>query len=267
MTHTTNAPETLFRQAMEAPLTPEGEIAARRALQALMNDLLARRELKYDPRLRGMLLACRLRLRALQNIVLCARGESDFLAGPCELREYAQDLCAAANILLTPQGRQVRFAAPEEPMECPCAPRDIAWLLLELICNCALHCPGEEIAVTLQPQGKRRARAYVLTVECEGSLDLTALHAAGLRTGSGVAAMQRIAWLHRGALLWLERGGRSAAALRIGGTTPAIRFPQETLATPSTEGNYRYDTPDCVELLSDPCSCVYIALAPAVGGM
>jgi len=256
MTHITDAPETLFRQAMEAPLTPEGEIAARQALQALMNDLLTRRELKYDPRLQGMLLACRLRLRTLQNIVLCAREEADFLARPCELREYASDLCAAANILLTPLGRQVRFAAPEEPMEALCAPRDIAWLLLELICNCALHCPGEVICVSLHPQGRRRARAYTLTVECEGPLDLAALHAAGLRTGSGIAAMQRIARLHRGALLWLERGGKSVAAFRIAGNPCGLQ-----------ECRPCSDVPDCVELLSDPCSSVYTALAPATGGI
>ena len=256
MTHITDAPETLFRQAMEAPLTPEGEIAARQAIQAVMNDLLARRDLKYDPRLRNMLLACRLRLRALQNIILCAREEADFLARPCELREYAQDLCAAANILLTPLGRQVRFAAPEAPMECPCAPRDIAWLLLELICNSALHCPGEEIAVSLEPapRGRGRARACTLAVECEGSLDLSALHAAGQRTGSGVAAMQRIAWLHHGALLWLERDGKSIAVFRIAGRM-------------DSRLTDRYDAPDCVEFLSDPCSPVYIALAPALGGL
>jgi len=259
MIHTTNVPEALFRQAMDAPLTPEGEIPARQAIQAVMNDLLARRELRHDPRLRNMLLACRLRLRALQNIVLCARKEEGFLARPCELREYAQDLCAAANLLLAPLGRQVRFSAPEEPMEVLSAPRDIAWLLLELICNSALHCPGEEIHVSLRPQqgtllpcGKKRARAYTLTVACDGPLDLAALHAAGQRAGSGVAAMQRIAWLHHGALLWLERWGRSIAVLRLAG---------------GAAGRDRYDAPDCVELLSDPCSQVYIALAPAVGGI
>ncbi|MCL2300687.1 MAG: hypothetical protein FWC27_11155 [Firmicutes bacterium] len=253
MIHTTNAPETLFRQAMEAPLTPDGEMDARQALQYAMNGLLARRELKRDPRLQNMLLACRLRLRTLQNIILCARQESDFILRPCELREYIADLCAASNTLLAPLGRQVRFEAPEEPMECLCAPRDIGWLALELICNSALHCPGEEIQVKLEPRGKKRARACVLTVECEGPLDLDALHVSGLRAGSGVAAMQRIAWLHRGALLWLEREGKSIAVLRIEG------------------GRQEYrpygDMPDDVELLSDPCSQVYIALAPAAGGV
>jgi len=266
MIHTTNVPEALFRQAMDVPLTPEGEIPARQAIQAVMNDLLARRELRHDPRLRNMLLACRLRLRALQNIVLCAREEEDFLARPCELREYAQDLCAAANLLLAPLGRQVRFSAPEEPMEVLSAPRDIAWLLLELICNSALHCPGEEIHVTLESAGAPRSRdrkrpCGVLTVECEGPLDLAALHASALRAGSGIAAMQKIAWLHRGALLWLERGGKSVAALRLSGRHGMENKSGKWLASQPYD-----DAPDCVELLRDPCSLVYIALAPAVGG-
>jgi hypothetical protein len=264
MIHTTNTPDTLFRQAMDAPLTPEGEPLARQALHSLAADLLARRDLRRDPRLRNMLLACRLRLRALQNTVLCARAEDGFLPCPCELREYAQDLCFAANTLLAPLGRQVRFSAPEEPMECPCAPRDVAWLLLELVCNSALHCPGEEIRVSLAPRGKKRARACVLTVACEGPLDLAALHAAGLREGSGIAALRRIAWLHRGALLWLEQDGKSIAALRLSGV---LRTTAPACGHPSTEGNCRYDAPDYVDLLSDPCSLVYIALAPAVGGI
>ena len=262
MIHTTDASEILFRQAMaasaaalDAPLTLEGEGAARLQLHSLMGELLARRDLRRDPRLRNMLLACRLRLRALQNIVLCAREEGDFLPCLCELREYTQDLCAAANTLLAPLGRQVRFTAPGEAMECLCAPRDIAWLLLELICNSALHCPGEEIAVSLYPGGKNRTRAYTLTVECGSPLDLEALHASGLREGSGIAAMRRIAWLHHGALLWLERGGKSVAALRLGARHPATAI------------TGAYDPPDYVELLSDPCSPVYIALAPAVGGI
>jgi len=263
MIHIAEAPEALFRQAMAAALTPEGENEARTQLHSLMGDLLARRDLERSQRLQNMLLACRLRLRALQNIVLCAREEEDFLPCLCELREYTQDLCAAANTLLTPLGRQVRFEAPEERMEAFCAPRDIAWLVLELVCNCALHCPGEEIAVSLRPpaaspprpRGKKRPRAYTLTVECDGPLDLEALHTAGLREGSGVAAMRRIAWLHHGALLWLERDDKSVAALRLGGWHPATGI------------TGAYDPPDYVELLGDPCSPVYIALAPAVGSL
>ena len=272
MIHVTQTPEVLFRQAMGTPLTPEGEGFARAALQNVMNELLSRRDLKYDPRALNMLLACRLRLRALQNIVICAREEDEFIARPCELREYVSDLCAASDMLLRPLGRLVRFEAPEEAMEVLCAPRDIAWLVLEMICNCALHCRGEEIAVSLEAKRKRRrqcarrdngACSITLTAQCEGGLDLEALHAAGRREGSGAAAMQRVAWLHRGALLWLERDGMSVAALRMNGvlrtTTPAhVRHP-------STEGNYWCDVPDDVELLSDPCSQVYVGLAPAVG--
>ena len=239
---------------MAAPLTSEGEALARQALQDLMGALLARHDLRRDPRLQNMLLACRLRLRALQNMVLCAREEflpTTFV--PCELREFTADLCAAANMLLAPLGRAVRFRAPEEPMEALCAPRDVASLVLELICNCALHCPGEEIHVSLRPLGKKHNRAFVLTAECAGPLDLTALHAGILRAGSGAAAMQSVARLHRGALLWLERGGKSVAAFRLSGG-------QQGRASDC------YAAPDYVELLSDPCSPVYIALAPALGG-
>ncbi|MDR2688043.1 MAG: hypothetical protein LBB75_09840 [Oscillospiraceae bacterium] len=249
------APDTLFRQAMEAPLTPEGEASARVKIQNAMNGLLARRDLKCDPRARNMLLACRLRLRSLQNTVICARGEEGFIARPCELREYVRDLCAASDTLLAPLGRAVRFGAPEEAVEALCAPRDIAWLVLEMICNCALHCRGEEIAVSLEPKGGRgRHCSVTLTARCEGRLDLEALHAAGLRPGSGVAAMQRIAWLHRGALLWLERDGMSVAALRIAGKAGR------------QERRPAGDEPDDVEMLSDPCSQVYVGLAPAGGG-
>ena len=254
MIHTTNAPDALFRQAMAAPLSPEGEGFARSAIQNAMENLLARRDLRRDPRLQNMLLACRLRLRTLQNIVLAAREEDEFIARPCELREYISDLCAASDLLLRPFGRTVRFGAPEEAMEALCAPRDIAWLALELICNCALHCPGEEIRLALEPRGNKHAHALVLTTQCEGSLDLDALHAAGLRAGSGIAAMRRIAWLHHGALLWLERDGMSIAALRLGGRTGGRQ-----------ECRPYSDAPDYVELLSDPCSQVYTALAPATG--
>ena len=260
---TTHAPDALFRQAMaasaaalEAPLTPEGEGAARAALQNAMTGLLARRALKHDPRAQNMLLACRLRLRTLQNIVLAAREEGEFIARPCELREYISDLCAASDMLLRPIGRRVRFEAPEEAMEALCAPRDIACLVLEMICNCALHCRGEEIAVSLEPKklrGRHGHCSITLTIQCEGSLDLNALHAAGQREGSGVAAMQRVAWLHRGSLLWLERDGMSVAALRLTGRMGGRVADW-------------YDAPDSVELLSDPCSQVYVWLAPAVGG-
>jgi len=257
---TTKTPDALFKQAMEAPLTPEGEGFARAALQSAMNELLARRDLRHDPRALNMLLACRLRLRTLQNIVLAAREEGDFIVRPCELREFISDLCAASDMLLCPLGRKVTFEAPEEAMEALCAPRDIAALVLEMICNCALHCRGEEIRLSLEAKqrGRQTARrdnapcVLTLTAACEGALDLAALHAAGERAGSGVAAMQRIAWLHRGALLWLERNGEAIAALRLSGKTGGRMADW-------------YDAPDCVELLSDPCSQVYVGLAPVLG--
>jgi len=261
MIDTTKAPEALFRQAMESPLTPENEGFARASLQNAMNGLLARRDLKYDPRALHMLLACRLRLRTLQNIVLCARREDEFIARPCELREYISDLCAASDMLLRPLGRTVRFEAPEEAIEVLCAPRDIASLVLEMICNCALHCRGEEIALLLEAKrrrGRQCARrdngacSITLTARCEGGLDLEALHAGVLREGSGAAAMQRVAWLHRGALLWLERDGVAVVALRLSGRTGGRMADW-------------CDVPDDVEMLSDPCSQVYVGLAPAVG--
>ena len=244
----------LFRQAMEIPLAPEREGEARAALQSTMNELLSRKDLRHDPRAQNMLLACRLRLRTLQNIVLAAREEGEFIARPCELREYISDLCAASDMLLRPQGRAVRFEAPGEAMEIMCAPRDIACLALEMICNCALHCRGEEIGVSLEPKKRqgRREGVITLTARCEGSLDLEALHAAGRREGAGVSAMQRTAWLHRGSLLWLERNGVSVAALRLNGRVGGR--PMDW-----------YDAPDVVEMLSDPCSQVYVGLAPALG--
>jgi len=159
----------------------------------------------------------------------------------------------------------VRFEAREEAMEALCAPRDIASLVLEMICNCALHCRGEEINLSLETKKRRGRRGQrgkdarqdsviTLTARCEGSLDLDSLHAAGQREGSGTAAMRRVARLHRGALLWLERDGISIAALRLSGRQGG-RIADW------------YDAPDYVEMLSDPCSQVYVGLAPAVGGV
>jgi len=254
MIETTDALYARFRQAMECD--PREEARARQCLQGLMNELLAHRDAPQDLRLQNMLLACRLRLRAVQNLSLAGRREEDFFPCRCEIREYTEDLCAAADLLLRPLGRRVRFEAPEEAMEAVVSPRDCGWLALELICNCALHCRGEEIGVTLEPRGGKRNRAFVLTVACEGRLDLDALHAAGGREGSGAAAMRRTAWLHHGALLWLEREGKAVAAFRIMGKACGR---QECRP-------YSYsELPDYVELLKDPCSPVYIALAPAVG--
>jgi len=268
MIETTDALYARFRQAMDLPVEPSGEALARQSLQGLMNELLARRDMPRDLRLQNMLLACRLRLRAVQNISLAGRHEEDFLPCRCEIREYIEDLCAAADMLLRPQGRRVRFEAPEEAMECLCTPRDIGWLVLELVCNCALHCRGEEIAVTLEPRGRRRYRAFVLTVACAGTLDLDALHASGGRAGSGVAAMRRAAWRHHGALLSLGRDGKAVAALRLGtgqGIQGHVKGGWENQKSGRQECRPYSELPDYVELLRDPCSQVYIALAPAVG--
>jgi len=270
MINTTQTPDTLFRQAMEAPLTPEGEGFARASLQIVINELLSRRDLKHDPRALNMLLACRLRLRTLQNIVLAAREEADFIARPCELREYTADLCAASDMLLRPLGRCVRFEAPAQAMGALCAPRDIAWLVLEMICNCALHCRGEEINLSLEPKrtrGRGGQCVLTLTVRCGGSLDLEALHASGfLRAGSGISAMRRVAWLHRGSLLWLERDGVSIAAFRLAGRLNGRAMDwYDAPRSPQSQRLCGVDEPDTVELLSDPCSQVYVGLAPAVG--
>jgi len=248
-----------FQQAMRLPVNEAGEMRLRGALQALMGELLLRNP-KYDMRAQSMLLACHLRLRALQNTVLAGRGEEDFAPQRCDLRSWFEDLCAACDMLLHPLGRSVILEAPEEPIEAACAPRDIAWLLLELICNCARHCEGEEIRVAMDLKrkrrganhhsGQRRPAACFASVACEGELDLRRLHAAGQRPGTGIAAVQRTAYLHGGSMMWLGRDGLSIASLRIP-LRPCGAIP---LA----------ETPDFVELLSDQLSPVYTALAPAV---
>lgn len=244
-----------FQQAMRLPVDEAGEMRLRGALQALVGELLPR-NLKYDMQARGMLLACRLRLRLLQNTVLAGRAEDDFALQRCELRSWFEDLCAAADLLLHPLGRAVLFDAPEEIMEAACASREIAWLLLELICNCARHCDGEDICVEMRlkrPAGLSarhgRAGACVTTVSCIGELDLRRLHDAGRRQGAGISAVQRIAWLHGGSILWLRRDDLSVASVRI-----PLR--------PNAKAPYA-ETPDFVELLGDRLSPVYTALAPA----
>jgi len=248
-----------FQQTMRLPMNEAGEMRLRGALQALMGELL-RHNPKYDMRVQSMLLACHLRLRALQNHVLASRRENDFAPQRCDLRAWFEDICAAADMLLHPLGRSVVFNAPEETVEAACAPRDIAWLLLELICNCARHSEGEEIRVAMDIKRKRhgmnyrsgqhRPAACFVNVACEGELDLRRLHAAGQRPGTGIAAVQRIAYLHGGSMIWLGSGGRSIASLRI----PLRQSAKLPLA----------ETPDFVELLSDQLSPVYTALAPAI---
>ena len=242
-----------FQQAMRLPVNEASETRLRGALHALMGELLCRNP-QYDKikgmRTQSMLLACRIRLRALQNTVLAGRGENDFAPLRCGLRAWFEDLCAAADMLLHPLGRAVLFEAPEESIEAACAPRDIAWLLLELICNCARHCESEEISVDMSVKRTvGRPSACVTTVACAGALDLRRLHEAGQRQGSGVSAIQRVAWLHGGSVLWLQREGHSVASFRM-----PLR-PGAALALA--------ETPDFVELLSDRLSLAYTALAPA----
>jgi len=243
-----------FRRVMDLDVSLQGEEELRGALQSLMAELLARQDLRQNVKLQSMLLACRLRLRALQNFILSGRSEPAAHCR-CELRSLAEDLCRASDLLLRPLGRFVRFDAPEERIEAMCAPRDISWLILELICNAARHTRGEEIAVGMVLKRTRRGHpaACVLTVESAGGIDLEGLHACAARPGSGSAALLRTAWLHHGALLWLAREGKSVAAFRM----PLDRTQRSDLAPPQAE--------DFVELLSDPCSQVYVALAQAVG--
>jgi hypothetical protein len=220
-----------------------------------MAELLSRRDLIRNPTWQGRLLACRLRLRLLQLAVLAARVPDEASFCRCDLRELAEDLCGAADLLLHPQGRSVRLEAPEAPIEADCIPRDLTWLLLELICNAARHCPGEEITLRLSPRRaprKSKRAAVVLSVECAGSLDLEALHASMRREGAGAAALLGIANEHRAPLLWLEQEGRSVAALRL---------PARSAHPPAAW----HEPPDFVELLSDQCSPVYIALAACTG--
>ena len=244
----------IFRAAMDIPLAVSNEAGLRDALQALMQGLLADPARRHDPKLQSMLIACRLRLRALQNLLAAAQSKDDFTLWRCDLRSLAEDLCAAADLLLNPLGRAVRFDAPEEHIEAVCAPRDFAWLVLELICNAARHTHGAEITVSMclkKPRAQRKASACVITVESAGSIDLTRLHASAAREGSGAAAMLRTAWLHHGALLWLEREGCSAAALRM----PLSADTQKPAGLPA------WEPADLIDLLSDQCSQVYVALA------
>ena len=243
-----------FRQAMRLPANAAGEPRLRGALQALMEELLCR-DLKQDIRAQSMLLACRLRLRSLQNAVSALRQEDDFAPLRCDLRAWFEDICAAADMLLHPLGRPVVFEAPEERIEAACAPREIAWLLLELICNGIRH--GEwpaangEIRVTMTlNRAKKHIRptACTITVTNPGELDLRRLHTSGQRAGSGVSAVRRIAYLHVGSLLWLNRDHLTVASLRLP-LRPCAGLP---LA----------ETPDFIELLSDQLSPVYTALSP-----
>jgi len=244
--------EEQFRAVMELPLAAENEARLRAALQELMYNLLADPQRKHDFKLQSMLLACKMRMRALQNLIACGKSETTFWR--CDIRSMAEDICSAADLLLSPLDRAVHFEAPEEYIEAACSPRDFSWLVLELICNAARHTHGEDITVRMQPKRPlkhRKPNACVLTAESAGSIDLGQLHASCSREGSGVSAMLRTAQLHNSTLLWLGRDGQSVAAWR---------FP---LQKPS--GLLEWEAPDLVELLSDQCSQVYVALAQVCG--
>jgi len=256
-----------FRAAMDLPLQCNNEAVLRAALHALMQELLANSARRHDPRLQSMLVACRLRLRALQNLVDATKSEQNFTLWRCDLRSMLEDLCAAADLLLSPFGRFVKFDAPPALIEAACSPRDIAWLVLELICNAVRHTHGEEIAVALslkKSRAHRKPTACVITVESEGGIDLAKLHKSASQQGSGASAMLRTAWLHKAALLWLERNSKVHAALRMS------LWPNEDLyRVPRSDkkpGDLPlWEPPDLVELLSDQCSQIYVALAQVCG--
>jgi|GEM_PF-641217 len=242
-----------FRHTMRLPANAAGELRLRGALQTLMEELLCR-DLKQDTRAQSMLLGCRLRLRSLQNAVFSAKKEDEFAPLRCDLRTWLEDLCAAADMLLHPLGCPVVFNAPEECIEAACAPRELAWLLLELICNSVRHgeyAAGREIRVEMtlnRAKTHTRSISCAITVTNPGALDLQRLHMSGQRTGSGVSAVRRIAYLHVGSILWLERDSLTVASLRL-----PLR---------SCAGLPIAETPDFTDLLSDQLSPVYTALSP-----
>ena len=243
-----------FRQTMRLPANAAGELRLRGALQTLMDELLCR-DLKQDTRAQSMLLGCRLRLRLLQNAVNSTRDEAAFASLRCDLRTWFEDLCAAADMLLHPLGCPVVFEAPEECIKAACVPREIALLLLELICNGIRHgewpAAGGEIRVAMTLHRTKRHRSLTsctVTVTTPGAIDLRRLHASGQRAGSGVSAVRRIAYLHHSSLLWLNRDNLTVASLRL----PLC----------SCAGLPMAETPDFIELLSDQLSPVYTALSP-----
>lgn len=252
---TTEQLHSRFRAAMTLPLCPQEEQRLRAALQALMLQLLSRRDLMRNPELQGMLLACRLRLRKLQLSLAAAEEEGAFAPLRCDLGLLARELCAACDVLLRPMGRQLRFAGPQEPVFAACEPRAVTGLLTELICNAARHSPGEVIALSLT--AKRAScllppNACVITVTSEGHIDLPRLHAAAKQADTGTAAMLRTARLHRAALLWLSQNGHAVASLRLPLGPAVSALPQ-------------WYPPDRKELICDSCSPVYVGLAQVCG--
>lgn len=277
-----------FQQVMRLPPEPGNEAPLREQLHLLMGALTARQDLKRDAKLQSMLLACRLRLRRLLHGCASAAEESDFLPAACELRDLAEDICTAADLLLSSLGRSVLFEADEAGCSAACAPRELSWLLLEAICNAFCHTKGREIAVDLE----RRSGFALLRAASEGELDLPRLHAAASQPGTGTNAMLRIAWLHGGSLLWHEADGKAVCTLRIPlrplRGTVACGAVEDRLSKPSaiqSRSNLRLleggagrgqtsplppaarEQPDFVQLLCDKLSPVYTALAPCIGTM
>jgi len=235
-----------FRTALHAPITRTHEHDLRSALHALMFELLQPPARKHDPSLQGMLSQCHLRMRELQLLVDATRDEHEFALQHCDLRSLLEDLCAATDLLLSPHGRSITFTAPHELVELPCAPRELTFLVLELIANALRHTCSEDVTVTL----RRKTHAITLTVESTGRLDLDELHRHAQQPGSGTSAMLRTAWLHRGTLLWLQRNKKSVVSLK--------------LPTDLDMPRHHYDSPDLVDLLADQCSPIYVGLAQVI---
>jgi hypothetical protein len=243
-----------FREVMRLPAEPPWEAALREGLQRLMAALLLQEGLKTDAMLQHMLLACRLRLRALQNLCAGMRRPAQFFEQPCDLLSLVEDHCAAADLLLGAVGRGVCFSSGESQMEVYCAPHELGWLLLEMICNAALHTPGAAIDVALECKSGANP-CLLLRTQSEGGIDLARLHRAAAKPGSGACAMLRTASLHQGSLLWCGEGDRSVCALRLplrqNGAAQELALP--------------FDPPDFMDLLYDQLSPVYTALAPCIG--
>ncbi|MCL2105712.1 MAG: hypothetical protein FWH26_01405 [Oscillospiraceae bacterium] len=247
--------QSAFRELMALPAGPETEARLREELHGLMSAILGRADFKGNPKLRHMLLACRLRLRLLLHRLAAAQPEARFAPQACELRELSEDLSTAADLLLSPLGRVVLFTSSHSVAEAACAPRDFSWLLLEMLCNAACHTQGEEIRVTLDKRGAgaRETPCLLLSVASEGQIELPRLHAAAARPGSGVSAMLRTAWLHRGSLLWYGDEACVRCVLRL----PLLESYGSLLPV--------WDPPDFVQLLCDQLSPVYTAFSPCVG--
>ncbi|MDR2526195.1 MAG: hypothetical protein LBC83_08480 [Oscillospiraceae bacterium] len=261
--------ESAFREAMR--LTPElgNEAPLREQLHLLMGVLTARKDLKCDARLQSMLLACRLRLRRLLHGCAAAADAADCGFYACDLQELCEDICTAADLLLSALGRSVIFLPGSTQTEAVCAPRELRWLLLEGICNAFCHTHGQEIRVILDaPPAKN---AVLLRIESEGWLDLPLLHTAAAREGAGTNAMLQIARLHGGSLLWHRAGENVRCALRL----PVSQSGANAQSGEPTQPHLRLLTvqappqmqeqPDFVQLLCDKLSPVYTALAPCIG--